>query len=49
MTQLVTSMATTKLSTSRLPGRPFWKDDLSYWMPDSNLGYQHVADSPPSP
>ena len=49
MTQLVTSMATTKLSTSRLPGRPFWNDDLSYWMPDSNLGYQNVADSPPSP
>ena len=49
MTQLLTSMATTKLSTSRLPGRPFWKDDLSYWMPDSNLGYQNVADSPPAP
>jgi LCP family protein required for cell wall assembly len=49
MTQLLSAMATTRLSTSRLPGRTFWKDDLSYWMPDSNLAYQHVADNPPAP
>jgi LCP family protein required for cell wall assembly len=49
MGQLLTAMAGSKLATSQLAGRVFWKDDLSYWMPDSNLGYQHVADSPPSP
>ena len=36
MTQLVTAMARSKLSTQRLPGRLFWEDNLSYWMPDSN-------------
>jgi LCP family protein required for cell wall assembly len=37
MTQLVTAMARSKLSTKRLPGRLYWEDNLSYWMPDSNL------------
>lgn len=36
ITQLATAMAHTKLSTQRLPGRLYWHNDLSYWMPDSN-------------
>ncbi|MFM7087010.1 MAG: LCP family protein [Cyanobium sp.] len=36
LTQLATAMARTKLSTQRLPGRLYWHNDLSYWMPDSN-------------
>ena len=36
MTQLLTAMAQTKLSTQRLPGRLYWQDNLSYWMPDTN-------------
>ena len=36
LTQLVSTMAHTKLSTERLPGRAYWQDDLSYWMPSSN-------------
>ena len=37
--QLLTAMASTDLSTSQLPGRLFWHEDLSYWMPDSNPHY----------
>jgi anionic cell wall polymer biosynthesis LytR-Cps2A-Psr (LCP) family protein len=33
---LLTAMATTKLSSSRLSGTPYWHDDISYWMPDVN-------------
>ena len=36
LTQLMSAMAHTKLSTSRLPGRLYWENDLSYWMPNSN-------------
>lgn len=36
LTQLMSAMAHTKLSTSRLPGREYWENDLSYWMPNSN-------------
>jgi polyisoprenyl-teichoic acid--peptidoglycan teichoic acid transferase len=39
MTQLVTALRQSKLSTGRLPGRLYWQDDLSYWMPDSNLAH----------
>ena len=39
MTQLLTAMAQTNLSTSRLPGRLYWQDDLSYWMPDTNTAH----------
>ena len=47
MTQLVTAMAQTKLSSQRLPGRLYWQDDLSYWMPDTNT--QHPAGSGDEP
>ena len=36
LTQLISTMAQTKLSTKRLPGRLYWENDLSYWMPSSN-------------
>jgi anionic cell wall polymer biosynthesis LytR-Cps2A-Psr (LCP) family protein len=39
MTQLLTAMTRSKLSTQRLPGRLYWQDDLSYWMPDSNAAH----------
>jgi len=37
--QLLTAMAGTNLSTRQIPGRLFWHNDLSYWMPDSNRHY----------
>ncbi|KEF42427.1 MAG: transcriptional regulator [Cyanobium sp. CACIAM 14] len=39
MTQLMGALGHTKLSTSRLPGRLYWHNDLSYWMPDSNKAH----------
>ena len=32
---LLTAMATTQLTTQQLAGTPFWYQDISYWMPDS--------------
>ncbi|MFM8661853.1 MAG: LCP family protein [Cyanobium sp.] len=45
--QLLAAMTRTDLSTSQLPGRLFWHEDLSYWMPDSNSHYPNepVAES----
>ena len=37
--QLLSAMAGTKLSTNQIPGRLFWHNDLSYWMPNSNSHY----------
>jgi LCP family protein required for cell wall assembly len=34
MTQLLSAMGRTELRTERLPGRLYWQDDLSYWLPD---------------
>jgi LCP family protein required for cell wall assembly len=47
MTQLLTAMAQTRLSSQRLPGRLYWQDDLSYWMPDTNT--QHPTGSGDEP
>lgn len=47
MTQLITAMAQTKLSSQRLPGRLYWQDNLSYWMPDTNT--QHPTGSGEEP
>lgn len=47
MTQLLTAMAHTKLSSQRLPGRLYWQDSLSYWMPDTNT--QHPTGSGDEP
>ena len=39
MGQLISAMASTELDATQLPGRLFWHNDLSFWMPDSNLYY----------
>lgn len=49
MGQLLTAMAGSKLATSQLPGRVFWQDDLSYWMPNSNSHYAGVVSNEPAP
>jgi LCP family protein required for cell wall assembly len=49
MGQLLTAMAGSKLSTSQLPGRVFWQNDLSYWMPSSNTHYSGVVSNDPAP
>jgi LCP family protein required for cell wall assembly len=36
MGALVSAMASTKLSSSRLEGTPYWHEDISYWLPDAN-------------
>ena len=46
---LLSSMGSSKLSTSRLAGRLFWQDDLSYWMPDVNTNYPDPAREPELP
>ena len=49
MGQLITAMVGSKLATSQLPGRVFWQDELSYWMPDSNSRYAGVVSIDPVP
>jgi LCP family protein required for cell wall assembly len=39
MTQLMAALGKTSLSTRRVPGRLYWYNDLSYWMPDSNQAH----------
>jgi anionic cell wall polymer biosynthesis LytR-Cps2A-Psr (LCP) family protein len=46
--QLITAMANTKLSTNQLPGRLFWHNDLSYWMPESNQHYAGLDSTEPA-
>lgn len=43
LVRLATAMAGTNLAMERVAGRPFWYQDLSYWMPDSNT--VHAAES----
>lgn len=47
ITQLITAMGRTRLSTERLPGREYWADDLSYWMPASNTHHPSGNGEPP--
>ena len=49
MGQLISAMASTKLSTQQLPVRLFWHNDLSYWMPNGNSHYAGVGDEQPEP
>jgi LCP family protein required for cell wall assembly len=37
ITQLLTAMGRTELTTARLAGRLYWYDDLSYWLPDGTI------------
>jgi LCP family protein required for cell wall assembly len=49
LTQLMSAMAHTKLSTERLPGREYWENELSYWMPGSNAHHPSGSgDAPPN-
>lgn len=47
ITQLLGTMGRTRLSTSRLPGREYWENDLSYWMPASNAHHPSGNGTPP--
>ncbi|WP_353617158.1 LCP family protein [Synechococcus sp. FACHB-909] len=49
MTQLMSALGKTKLSTQRVPGRLYWHNDLSYWMPDSNQAYPSGSGEEPLP
>ena len=49
ITQLLTAMGRSRLSTDRLPGRLYWHQDLSYWMPDSNSHYPSGSGEEPAP
>ncbi|MFM7634118.1 MAG: LCP family protein [Cyanobacteriota bacterium] len=49
MGQLLTAMAGSKLSTGQLPGRLFWQNDLSYWMPDSKGHHRGQEGNEPAP
>ncbi|MBM5800303.1 MAG: LytR family transcriptional regulator [Cyanobacteria bacterium K_DeepCast_35m_m2_023] len=42
--QLMSAMGGTKLNTKQIPGRLYWHNDLSYWMPDSNTHYPPGSD-----
>jgi LCP family protein required for cell wall assembly len=49
LSKLAADMARSKMSTERLPGRLYWQDDLSYWMPDSNKAHPTGSGQEPSP
>ncbi len=49
MTQLMSALGHTKLSTTRLPGRLYWHNDLSFWMPDSNQAHPSGDGETPFP
>jgi LCP family protein required for cell wall assembly len=49
LTELASAMAHTKLSIQRLPGRPYWQDNLSYWMPDTNTQHPPTNDQTDAP
>ncbi|MEA5443519.1 LCP family protein [Cyanobium gracile] len=49
MTQLMSALGRTKLSTQRVPGRLYWHNDLSYWMPDSNQVHPSGSGEVPFP
>lgn len=49
LTQLLGAMGHTKLSTQRLQGREYWENELSYWMPSTNLHHPSGnGDIPPN-
>jgi LCP family protein required for cell wall assembly len=45
---LLTTMGTSRLSTDRLAGRPYWFEDSSYWMPDLNTRFAGRESPEPS-
>jgi len=48
LSQLMAAMGQTRLRTQQLPGRLYWQDELSYWMPDSNLDHPTGSGEEPS-
>jgi anionic cell wall polymer biosynthesis LytR-Cps2A-Psr (LCP) family protein len=48
LSQLMAAMGHTRLRTQQLPGRLYWQDELSYWMPDSNLDHPTGSGEEPS-
>ena len=48
LSRLAAEMAHSKMSSERLPGRLYWQDDLSYWMPDSNKAHPTGSGQEPS-
>lgn len=48
LTQILAAMAHTRLDTSQLAGRPYWQDDLSYWMPETNQNHPTGEGDPPA-
>ncbi|MFS6826692.1 LCP family protein [Cyanobium sp. ATX-6F1] len=46
---LLATLRTTKLATTRLSGQPFWHDDVSYWMPDLNPNHAAYVSQEPRP
>jgi LCP family protein required for cell wall assembly len=49
LSQLMGTLSHSKLSTERLPGRVYWQDELSYWMPDSNQQHPTGSGEEPTP
>jgi LCP family protein required for cell wall assembly len=49
LSRLAGEMARSKMSSERLPGRLYWQDDLSYWMPDSNKEHPTGSGQEPNP
>ena len=41
MSRVIGMLGESKLSSTRLPGRLYWENDLSYWMPDSNQTHRY--------
>ncbi|MEB3331890.1 MAG: LCP family protein [Synechococcaceae cyanobacterium] len=48
LTQVMAALAHTRLDTSQLAGRPYWQDDLSYWMPETNQNHSSGDGDPPA-
>lgn len=46
--QLLTAMTRTELKTEQLPGREFWYNDLSYWMPVNNRHFAGMDSEEPA-
>jgi LCP family protein required for cell wall assembly len=49
MGQMLSALVGSRLSTAQLPGRVFWQNELSYWMPNTNSHYAGVESNEPAP
>ncbi len=46
---LMATLRSTKLATTRLSGQPYWHDNVSYWMPDLNPNHAAYVNQEPPP